>query len=256
MMNKLRWPLGACGCLILRSLRLQLSRGQATEVDYKALYAAAEYDKALEVVASLDSTRGTTVQGALPARARTQAEASTAIECARRSPHQPSSPRPRTRHHGSSSSSRRSDRRLLPTIARRVVSPKGASSPTKSRMKRPSDASRSCSRCSPTRRSTDANAKQDLETLATGFIDLANAAATPVQAVRRRRPQRRFTTTSAPGATRTRGDGPTALSCRRFRRCRLDIAGRVGAKLVHGGADRRDGQGHSGNGEGVSAPAL
>ena len=55
MMNKLRWPLGACGCLILVLSAASSAAAQATEVDFKALYAAAEYDKALEVVGSLDT---------------------------------------------------------------------------------------------------------------------------------------------------------------------------------------------------------
>ncbi len=50
MMSKLRWPLGACGCLILILCLSSSAAAQVTEVDFKALYAAAEYDKALEVV--------------------------------------------------------------------------------------------------------------------------------------------------------------------------------------------------------------
>ena len=55
MTNKLRWPLRACGCLILVLSVSSSAAAQATEVDFKALYAAAEYDKALELVGSLDS---------------------------------------------------------------------------------------------------------------------------------------------------------------------------------------------------------
>ena len=71
MMNKLRWPLGACGCLILVLSAPSSAAAQATEVDFKALYAAAEYDKALEVVGSLDTLEAQQVQGALPACPRT-----------------------------------------------------------------------------------------------------------------------------------------------------------------------------------------
>ena len=55
MMRRLRWLPGACGCLILTLSLASSSDAQVSEVDYKTLYAGAEYDKALEVVASLDS---------------------------------------------------------------------------------------------------------------------------------------------------------------------------------------------------------
>ena len=55
MMNRLRWRLGACGGLILVLSVSSSAAAQATEVDFKALYAAAEYDKALDVVGSLDT---------------------------------------------------------------------------------------------------------------------------------------------------------------------------------------------------------
>ena len=80
MMNKLRWPLRACGCLILVLSVSSSAAAQATEVDFKALYAAAEYDKALEVVASLDSLEAQQYKAlCLLALGRT-ADASTAIE--------------------------------------------------------------------------------------------------------------------------------------------------------------------------------
>ena len=37
MMNKLRWPLVACGCLILLLSAASSAAAQATEVDFKAL---------------------------------------------------------------------------------------------------------------------------------------------------------------------------------------------------------------------------
>ena len=60
MMNKLRWLHGACGCLILIFCLASSAAAQVSEVDYKSLYAAAEYDKALEVVGVTRQRRGAT----------------------------------------------------------------------------------------------------------------------------------------------------------------------------------------------------
>src|SRR5262245_54247853 len=81
MMKRLRWLPGACGCLILTlSLASSSAAHQVSEVDYKTLYASAEYDKALEVVASLDSVEAQQYKALCLLALGRQADASTAIE--------------------------------------------------------------------------------------------------------------------------------------------------------------------------------
>jgi len=81
---------------------------------------------------------------------------------------------------------------------------------------------------------SDLNAKQDLETLATGFIDLAKASSTPVKVVAAP-PEPVPPPAAAAAATATavapRVVPPVAL-VQTVPPMPLDIAGRVGAKLV------------------------
>ena len=105
---------------------------------------------------------------------------------------------------------------------------------------------------------TDLNAKQDLETLATGFIDLAKAVVHTGES--RGRASR--TRTTAGGRPCGRSDR-SATEGRPARCSRADSSadadgyrGASGGEAGDGRADRCRRAGHIGNGEGVSAPAL
>jgi tetratricopeptide (TPR) repeat protein len=181
MMNKLRWPLGACGCLILVLSLSSSAAAQATEVDFKALYAAAEYDKALEVVGSLDGLEAQQYKAlCLLALGRT-ADASTAIESlVNASPtFIPSSEDAPPRFVELVTKVRQ---KLLPTVARRVFTEGRERFNEKQNEKAVKRFSLVLTLLKDPA-FTDLNAKQDLETLATGFIDLAKAATTPVKVV-------------------------------------------------------------------------
>jgi tetratricopeptide (TPR) repeat protein len=181
MMNKLRWPLVACGCLILVLSVSSSAAAQATEIDFKALYAAAEYDKALEVVASLDGLEAQQYKAlCLLALGRT-ADASTAIESlVNASPtFIPSSEDAPPRFVELVTKVRQ---KLLPTVARRVFT----EGRERFNEKQNEEAVKRFSLVLTLLKDpafTDLNAKQDLETLATGFMDLAKAATTPVKVV-------------------------------------------------------------------------
>ena len=99
--------------------------------------------------------------------------------------------------------------------------------------------------------------KQDLETLAKGFIDLANAAPRPVKAepaapepCHRRRPP-----CGACRLLRRKSRRPSR-SCRQFRRCRRTSRLVRREKLVLVVQIDATGQGHGGHREGVRAPSL
>lgn len=181
MMNKLRWPICACGCLIVVLSVSSSAAAQATEIDFKALYAAAEYDKALEVIASLDSLESQQYKAlCLLALGRT-ADASTAIESlVNASPtFIPSSDDAPPRFVELVTKVRT---KLLPTIARRTFT-EGRDS---FNAKQNDEALKKFSLVLTLLRDpafTDTAAKQDLETLASGFSDLAKAATTPVKVV-------------------------------------------------------------------------
>ena len=256
MMNKLRWPLGACGCLILVLSASSSAAAQATEVDFKALYAAAEYDKALEVVGSLDTLEAQRYKAlCLLALGRT-ADAGTAIESlVNASPtFIPSSEDAPPRFVELVTKARQ---KLLPTIARRVF----IEGRERYNEKQNEEAVKRFSLVLTLLKDpafTDLNAKQDLETLATGFIDLAKASSTPVKVV------------AATARTRTTAGGrPYGRSVRsaaegRPARCsRADSSADADGYRVASGGEAGDGRadrcrraGHIGNGEGVSAPAL
>ena len=232
MMNKLRWPLGACGCLILVLSASSSAAAQATEVDFKALYAAAEYDKALEVVGPLDTFEAQQYKAlCLLALGRT-ADAGAAIESlVNVSPtFLPSSEDAPPRFVELVTKVRQ---KLLPTIARRVF--------TEGRElyneKQNEEAVKRFSVVLTLLKDpafTDLNAKQDLETLATGFIDLAKASSTPVKVVAAP-PEPVPPPAAAAAATATavapRVVPPVAL-VQTVPPMPLDIAARVGAKLV------------------------
>ena len=232
MMNQLRWRLGACGCLILVLSAASSAAAQATEVDFKGLYAAAEYDKALEVVGPLDTLEAQQYKAlCLLALGRT-ADAGAAIESlVNASPtFIPSSEDAPPRFVELVTKVRQ---KLLPTIARRVF--------TEGRElyngKQNEEAVKRFSLVLTLLKDpafTDLNAKQDLETLATGFIDLAKASSTPVKVVAAP-PEPVPPPAAAAAATATavapRVVPPVAL-VQTVPPMPLDIAGRVGAKLV------------------------
>ena len=232
MMHKLRWPLGACGCLILVLSASSSAAAQATEVDFKALYAAAEYDKALEVVGPLDTLEAQQYKAlCLLALGRT-ADAGAAIESlVNASPtFIPSSEDAPPRFVELVTKVRQ---KLLPTIARRVF--------TEGRElyneKQNEEAVKRFSVVLTLLKDpafTDLNAKQDLETLATGFIDLAKASSTPVKVVAAPPepvPPAAAAPAAAAPAVAPRVVPPVAL-VQTVPPMPLDIAGRVGAKLV------------------------
>ena len=82
---------------------------------------------------------------------------------------------------------------------------------------------------------TDLNAKQDLETLATGFIDLAKASSTPVKVVAAPPEPVPPPPSAAPAAATPAGAPrvvPPVALVQTVPSMPTDIAGRVGAKLV------------------------
>ena len=232
MTNKLRWLLAACGCLILVLSVSSSAAAQATEVDFKALYAAAEYDKALDVVGSLDTLEAQQYRAlCLLALGRT-ADATTAIESlVNASPtFIPSSEDAPPRFVELVTKVRQ---KLLPTIARRVF--------TEGRElyndKQSEEAVKRFSLVLTLLKDpafTDLNAKQDMETLATGFIDLAKASPTPVNVVAATAepvPPSAAAPAAAASAVPPRVVPPVAL-VQTVPPIPTDIASRVGAKLV------------------------
>jgi TonB family protein len=181
MMKKLRWPSTACGYVILVFSLATTAAAQVSEVDYKTLYAAAEYDKALEVVAALDSIEAQQYKALCLLALGRQADASTAIEAlVNASPtFTPSSEDAPPRFVELVTKVRQ---KLLPSIARRLFA-EGREHYTE---KQNDEAVRRFSLVLTLLSDpafADANTRQDLETLAKGFIDLANAAAPPVKVI-------------------------------------------------------------------------
>lgn len=232
MINRLRWPICACGCLILVLSVPSSAAAQASEVDFKALYAAAEYDKALEVIASLDNLEAQQYKAlCLLALGRT-ADASTAIETlVNASPtFVPSSEDAPPRFVELVTKVRQ---KLLPTVARRLFT----EGREQYNQKQNEEAVKKFSLVLVLIKDpafTDASAKQDLETLATGFSDLAKAATTPVKVVAAApepvAPPPAPTAAAAP-AVAPKVVPPVAL-VQTVPPMPSDIATRVGARLV------------------------
>jgi TonB family protein len=174
MMSKLRWPLRACGCLSLILCLSTAAAAQGAEADYKSLYAAAEYDKALALVTSLDSLEAQQYKALCLLALGRQADASTAIEAlVTASPtFTPSSEDAPPRFVELVTKIRS---KMLPVIARQVF----AEGRERFTAKQPEEAVTRFSlvlKLLADPAFADASARQDLETLAKGFIDLANAA--------------------------------------------------------------------------------
>ncbi|HVQ13020.1 MAG TPA: hypothetical protein VMS40_05490 [Vicinamibacterales bacterium] len=234
MMGKLRWPLRACGCLLLVFCVSSSAAAQISEVDFKALYAAAEYDKALEVIASLDSLESQQYKALCLLALGRSGDASTAIETlVNAAPTFTPSPEDAPPRFVELVTKAR--QKLLPTIARRVF----AEGREHYSAKQNDLAMKQFSLVLTLLKDpafTDANAKQDLETLASGFIDLAKAATAPVKVVAvTPEPIPPSPSASAPPVptppTPPRVVPPVALA-QTVPPMPTDIASRVGAKLV------------------------
>lgn len=181
MMHEFRWPLRACGCVLLVFCVSSSAVAQVSEIDFKALYAAAEYDKALEVIASLDSLESQQYKALCLLALGRSADASTAIEtlvnAAPTFTPSPDDAPPRFVELVT-----KARQKLLPTIARRVF----AEGREHYSAKQNDEAIKQFSLVLTLLKDpafTDGNAKQDLETLATGFSDLAKAATAPVKVI-------------------------------------------------------------------------
>ena len=173
-MTRLRWPLRACGCLSLIFCLTTSAAAQGAETDYKSLYAAAEYDKALAVVSTLDSLEAQQYEALCLLALGRQADASTAIEeLVTASPtFTPSSEDAPPRFVDLVTKIRS---KMLPVIARKVF----AEGRQRFTDKQPEEAVKRFSLVLTLLADpafSDATARQDLETLAKGFIDLASAA--------------------------------------------------------------------------------
>ena len=177
MTRILRRPVVFCSALILCLSNPAVA--QVTEVDFKSLYAAAEYDKALEALGSLDSVEAQQYKALCLLALGRQADANTAIEAmVTASPtFVPSSVDAPPRFVELVTKVRQ---KLLPVIARRTFADgreKYTSKATGEALTRFSLVLTLLSDPA----FTDATTKQDLETLAKGFIDLANAATPPAE---------------------------------------------------------------------------
>jgi TonB family protein len=181
MMRKLRWWLLACGCFTLILYSPSSAAAQSSDLDYKSLYAAAEYDKALEAVSSLETVEAQQYKALCLLALGRQADANTAIEAlVNASPtFTPSSEDAPPRFVELVTKTRQ---KLLPVIARRVFTEGRERYTIKQTDEAVSRFSLVLTLLSDPA-FTDQDTKQDLETLAKGFIDLANAAAPPKPAV-------------------------------------------------------------------------
>lgn len=179
MIRTLRWLLGACGGLTLIFCLSSSTAAQVSEVDYKSLYAAAEYDKALEMVASLDNLEAQQYKALCLLALGRQADANTAIEAlVTASPtFIPSSEDAPPRFVELVTKVRQ---KLLPVIARRTFAEGRERYTAKESGEAVARFSLVLTLLSDPA-FTDASTKQDLETLAQGFIDLARATAPPAK---------------------------------------------------------------------------
>jgi TonB family protein len=230
MRNTLRWALGACGCLTLFLSLSSSTFAQATEVDFKSLYAAAEYDKALEAVAPLDTVEAQQYKALCLLALGRQADANTAIEAlVTASPtFVPSSEDAPPRFVELVTKVRQ---KLLPGLARRAFADgreRYTAKETDEALKRFTLVLTLLSDPA----FTDSNTKQDLETLAKGFIDLARAAAPPVKPAPVAEPIPAGAAAPAPTPTAApKVTVPVAL-VQTVPPMPLDIAARAGGRLV------------------------
>jgi protein TonB len=230
MTRKVHWPLGVCGWLaVLSSLSIAPAAAQVPEANFKALYAAAEYDKALEAVASLDSVEAQQYKALCLLALGRQADANAAIEAlVTASPtFVPSAEDTPPRFVELVTKVRE---KLLPGIARRTF----ADGRERYTAKQPEQALARFSLVLTLLSDpafTDTTTKQDLETLAQGFIDLARAAATPVESAAAKPEPPAAPAVPAPAVVPPKVTPPVALE-QTVPPMPPDIAARVDGKLV------------------------
>ena len=200
---------------------------QIAEADYKALYAAAEYDKALEVAASLDNAEAQQYKALCLLALGRQADANAAIEALVTSSPTfvPSSEDAPPRFVELVTKVRQ---KLLPVIARRLFAEGRASYTDKQSDEALERFSLVLTLLSDSA-FADAEAKQDLQTLAQGFIDLAKAAPPPAKLTPK--PEPAVKTEAPPVVVPPTVTQPTAL-LQAVPPMPPDIAARVSAKLV------------------------
>jgi len=171
--------IGACAVLVSVCGFAASTAAQVADTDYKALYAAAEYDKALEVASSLDNADAQQYKALCLLALGRQADANATIEeLVTSSPtFVPSSEDTPPRFVELVTKVRQ---KLLPVIARRLFA-EGRASYTE---KQPEEAVKRFSLVLTLLSDSafaDAEAKQDLLTLAQGYMDLAKATPPPVK---------------------------------------------------------------------------
>jgi TonB family protein len=181
MIKKRHWLTTACGCFILNFCVASSGAAQTSDIDYKSLYAAAEYDKALQAVASLDTIEAQQYKALCLLALGRQTDASSAIEALVNSSPTfiPSSEDAPPRFVELVTKVRQ---KMLPSIARKLFT-EGRERYTE---KQNDEALRRFSLVLTLLNDpafSDTSTKQDLETLAKGFIDLANAAAPPAKTI-------------------------------------------------------------------------
>jgi TonB family protein len=161
--------------LILNFCIATSAAAQGAEVDYKSLYAAAEYDKALAVAAPLDTLEAQQYEALCLLALGRQADASAAIEALVNAAPTfiPSAEDAPPRFVDLVSKIRQ---KMLPVIARRVFS-EGRELYADKRKDEAILRFSLVLKLLADPMFTDTNARQDLETLAEGYIDLATAAA-------------------------------------------------------------------------------
>jgi TonB family protein len=180
MTTEFRRAISACALLAAATFCVAGSAAaQVPHADYKALYAAAEYDKALDVVESLDNAEAQQYKALCLLALGRQADANAAIEALVTSSPTfvPSSEEAPPRFVELVTKVRQ---KLLPVIARRLFA-EGRASYTE---KQSEEAVRRFSLVLTLLSDSafaDAEAKQDLQTLAQGFIDLAKATPPPAK---------------------------------------------------------------------------
>ena len=228
-MTKLRWPLGTCGGFLLIVCFATSAAAQGSDADFKSLYAAAEYDKALALAAPLDTLEAQQYEALCLLALGRQADATTAIEgLVNTAPTFIPSPEDAPPRFVDLVSKIR--QKMLPVIARRVFT-EGREAYAD---KRNDDAILRFSlvlKLLADPSFTDANARQDLETLAKGFIDLATATAVPVVATAPPPPVELPPAAAAATATPPKVTQPVAL-VQQVPPIPLDIASRSSPRLV------------------------
>ena len=221
--------IGACALLASVCGFAASTAAQVADTDYKALYAAAEYDRALEVASSLDNADAQQYKALCLLALGRQTDANATIEeLVTSSPtFVPSSEDTPPRFVELVTKVRQ---KLLPVIARRLFA-EGRASYTE---KQPEEAMKRFSLVLTLLSDSafaDAEAKQDLQTLAQGYMDLAKASPPPVKFTPAPEPVVKAEPPPPVAAVAPTITQPTAL-VQTVPPMPVDIAARVSAKLV------------------------